>query len=258
LKRILLITSNKDDDRYVYRFFGVSMLILIASLLLTLTRIYILNAVCYSCIFAIAPYLFLRVKLRRIRVDSSYESDILLNELINQYKINNFNILDALDETTRHIKNAPNMKKHIFYLTLRLKQYREDEELNIILKDFIYSVNTEWIKLLANNIYIGLIDNINVIYGLEDIQKDIKQAVEDKENEKRLNMESVNLVKVVAPCLYVLSIFAGYKLFNIPVSEFLNNQFNTVTGFNYFIFMTVTLMLDSLVLIIIKNKKFDI
>jgi hypothetical protein len=258
IKRLYFTVYHKDDNKSIVGFFVITISVFVLSLTLMIYRLNIINALFYSILFGLSPYLFLQVKLRKKRVDSSYESDVVINELINQYKINNFNIISALDAFTVQIKNAPNMQKNVFYLSLKLKQYRDEEELNTILQDFVYSVKTEWIKLLSNNIFIGLVDNTNILNGLEDIQSDIQQAIRDNENEKRLNSESFTLIKFVAPLLYVGSIYCAKAVFKMPLSDFFKYQFNTQTGFNYFIFMVLIFLMDSLILILIKNKKFDI
>lgn len=258
IKRLILIVYGKDDDKKVSTFYLISILLFFLTFLVVIQRTSMIRSLVFAIILSLVPYLFLRLQLKQIRVEGSYEADILINEFLNQYKLNNQNIYDSIDETIVKMKEAPVMKRQLFIMSLKLKEYRRDEQLEEIIENFVYAVGTEWIILLANNIYIGITDNIDITTGLEDIQKEIKQAIADKEREKRINLESVSIVRYLTPVLYILSIILANSVFNISFREFLDYQINTRTGFNYFMLIVIMTIFNSSLLILMKKQKFDI
>lgn len=258
IKRLLLIVYGKDDDKNVSAFYLISIILFLLTFLVVIQRTGVISCILFASIIAFVPYIWLRLQLKQIRIEGSYEADIIINELLNQYKLNNHNIYDAIDETIIKIKEAPMMRKQLFIISLKLKEYRKIEELDNIIDNFVYAVGTEWIILLANNIYISITDNVNITPGLEDIQKEIKQAISDKEREKRINLESVSIVKFLTPSLYIGSIILANFVFNISIREFMNYQLNTRTGFNYFMLIIIMTIFNSSVLLLLKKQKFDI
>lgn len=258
IKRLILIVYGKNDDKKVSTFYLISIMIFFLSFLIIVRRTDLLKSFAFSGLLSISPYIYLRLQLKQIRVEGSYEADILINELLNQYKLSNKNIYEAIDDTISKIKEAPIMKKQLFLLSLKLKEYRREEELEEILKDFVYAVGTEWIILLANNIFICITDDVDITTGLADIQKEIKQAISDKEREKRINLESVTIVRYLTPILYILSIILAKKVFDISIWEFFNYQLNTQTGFNYFMMIVIMTIFNNNLILILQKKKFDI
>jgi hypothetical protein len=258
IKRLLLIVYGKDDDKNVSAFYLISIVLFFLTFLVVVQRTGVISCILFASIIALVPYIWLKLQLKQIRVEGSYEADIIINELLNQYKLNNHNIYDAIDETIIKIKEAPMMKKQLFIMSLKLKEYRKIEELEDIIDNFVYAVGTEWIILLANNIYISITDNVVITPGLEDIQTEIKQAISDKEREKRINLESVSIVKFLTPALYIASVILANFVFNISVREFMNYQLNTRTGFNYFMLIIIMTIFNSSVLLLLKKQKFDI
>lgn len=258
IKRLLLIIYGKDDNKKVSTFYLLSITIFSLSFMIVFKRTDLLRSIIFAAILSITPYIYLRLKLKQIRIEGSYEADILINELLNQYKLNNKNIYDAIDKTIYNLKEAPIMKKQLFLLSLKLKEYRKEDELEEILKDFVYAIGTEWIILLANNIFICITDNVDITVGLGDIQKEIKQAISDKEREKRINLESITIVRYLTPILYIVSIIMANKVFDISIWEFFNYQVNTKTGFNYFMIIIIMIIFNNNIILLLKKQQFDI
>lgn len=155
VRRLLHIVYGEADDKRVSTFLMMSLLLFMTTFLVVYQRTTLIRSLVFACILGLIPYFYLKMQLKQIRVDSSYEADILINEFLNQYKLNNRNIYDTIDSTIGKMKEAPMMKRQLFILSLRLKEYRKSEELGEIIDDFIYAVDTEWIVLLANNILIS-------------------------------------------------------------------------------------------------------
>ncbi len=122
----------------------------------TLSKLNLKMAVFSGFCILVGPYALLRLKLYTIRIESSYEGEFLLTELINQYKINNFNMVEAIDASIAHLANAPQSRRLIFHMSLRLKSYSDRQDLERILYDFTYGINTQWSRLLMNNILLSI------------------------------------------------------------------------------------------------------
>lgn len=258
IEKLLIVVKGNSDRVEISSFFFICIFLFMIAMVVVIQRTTLLKAIAFSLAISISPYVWLRLQLNKIRIDSSYEADKLINELINQYKLNNNNMIDAIDETIHNIKEAPSMKRQLFILSLKLKEYRTKEQLKASIEHFIYAVETEWIILLANNIYISITENIDITLGLEDIQKEIKQAIADKEREKRLNLESISIVKYLTPTIYLLSILLSKKVFNIPIKDFFEYQLNTSTGFNYFMIIVVITLFNNSLIVLLNRQKFDI
>ncbi len=142
----------------------------------TLSKLNLKMAVFSGFCILVGPYALLRLKLYTIRIESSYEGEFLLTELINQYKINNFNMVEAIDASIAHLANAPQSRRLIFHMSLRLKSYSDRQDLERILYDFTYGINTQWSRLLMNNILLSIDEGLVVTSGLVDIQNELKRA----------------------------------------------------------------------------------
>jgi len=152
-----------------------------------------------SIFFALVPYFYLRLRLHTHRVNISHEAEKLVTELLNQYRINYFNMHEAIDRSIKYLENAPNSKKHLWRLSMSLKEYKSDDELNDILNNFYFGINTLWAQMLVHNIYLAISDNVNVSPGLEDILSQLKDAKSQVEYYKRLNTEGFTIYRVFSP-----------------------------------------------------------
>lgn len=145
------------------------------------------------------PYLLLYMKLRAINVNSSYEADILVTELISQYKMNYLNMVEAIDQTIIRLKRDLYTRKALFRLSLDVKECRNREELEVIVKEFAFSIGTEWAILLSNNIYQAIAYRDDVREGLEDILNELIALKAVNETNKQNNSETFLIIKYVAP-----------------------------------------------------------
>ena len=212
----------------------------------------------FSLLFASLPYAFLRLKLQIFRTNGSHEGEILIGELLNQYKINYFNMIEAIDKTIPVINDAPHTQRLLLRLSLRLKNSKKDEELLECLKEFTYGIDTEWIKMLSNNLYLTIQDDFNVSIGLNDILNELRKEKSNYEIDKRINSEGFAIVRILSPLMYAGSIYVAVKYFDFTIKKFLDYQFNTATGFKYFIIMALLFIINLGIMISFKNKKFDI
>lgn len=257
VERLVNIVHNTKSASYVYSYFGSSItLFFITAFVLKNNPLYFYNLV-FTVIIALLPFGYLYMKSIAIQVQSSFEGEKLLAELLNQYKINYFNMVEALDKTVKNIKDAPHIQKKLFMLSIEMKQCMNDEQLQCILNEFSFNINTEWAKMLSNNIYLAISDGVNVTVSLNDILKELRYAKDNMEREKRLNIEGFAIIKYLIPFMYVGSILVAVKYFSFTIDKFIYYQFKTATGFKFFIIICILFIVNVTIMYLYKRRKFD-
>ncbi len=258
IEKLLYTTLNRNSS-FVYTTFIVLSIVLFSVSLLILYNLeqQLLINLMLSLFAGFTPYFLLRIRLYQIRVNSSYEAENLVTELISQYKMNYFNMMEAIDQTIPHLKKQPNTKKALIRLSYALKQYRSAKELDEIIREFIYSINTSWAMLLANNIFLSIEYGDNVKEALEDIVNDLIDLKNINEKNQQYNNETFVMIKYVAPGAYLFSIFSMFYIFNFTFKKFINYQFRNPIGFKFFILTITLIIFNYIVYSFIKKPKND-
>lgn len=257
IEMLLNITLGVNSNVAVYTFFIISSSLFITFTIVLRQQSSMAFNLLFSSLFALLPYGYLVMKLRTYRVEGSYEGESLVAEILNQYKINYFNMIEALDRSIPFLENTPYTQKMLFRLSLKLKEYQTEEDIQNILKEFVYAVDTEWIKMLSNNIYLSIEEGINVSVGLDDILKELRQAKSTFEQNKRINTEGFAIIKILVPLMYLGTILVAVKYFDFTLQKFFNYQFKTATGFRFFIIMIGLFLLNVIIMIMFKKRKLD-
>lgn len=257
IRLVLYIVYNSRSLSMYYTFIIISVMLFFLSFL-TLSRhsshlFSLLFSTCAACL----PYLRLRLKLRNIRVEGSYEAEGLISELINQYKINYLNMIEAIDKSIDFLDDYPYTKKMLFRLSARIKEYRTDEELQDILQEFTYSLDTQWGIMLSNNLYLAISDGTVVTAALEDILIDLRDTKSDAEIAKRLNNEGFTMVKYLSPLLYLASVYAAINYFGFTITKFKEYQLNTQIGFKFFTYIVAITIINFSIILYLRKQKFD-
>jgi len=217
-----------------------------------------INSVLSGLIVSLLPYMVLRLRLYTIRIESSYEGEFLISELINQYKLNYFNMVEAIEATVKHLDGSPRSKKLLFTMSIKLKSYRNSIELSEILDEFTYAVDTQWSRMLVNNLMLSIDEGFMVTSGLTDIQSELKRAKSAYEKSERNTTEGFAIAKIFIPGLYICTIFMSSKYFNFTVQKFMAYQVFTPVGLKMFMANLVLFTFNMLVMILFKKRKFDI
>ena len=210
-----------------------------------------------SIMAGLMPYIILRVRLHNIRIEASYEAEGLVTELTNQYKINYLNMIEAIDQTVFHLKRYPYSKKVLSRMSMEIKHYRNKEELDDIIQEFTFAINTQWAVLLANNINLSVEYGDDVNESLNDILNDIKDIKGIIEKNKQFNNEAFVMIKVVAPLTYIMTVIVAIKFFGFTIQKFINYQFYNATGLKFFIIAMATVIINYIIYVVIKKPKYD-
>jgi hypothetical protein len=210
-----------------------------------------------SIIIVLMPFAFLFLKLMNLHYKGSYEGEILISEILNSYKMNSYNMVEAIDKCQRYLDEAPICKKALFSLSLKLKAYSTEAELKKALEDFNYAIGTNWVIMLSNNIYMAIQENIIITKGLEDLLDNAAQINEMLEQAKRDNLEGYAMIRFLAPAMVVLLAYTAMSQLSYNLSEVLNYQFISQTGIKYTIAISIMAFITHTIVTILSRQKFD-
>ncbi len=257
-KAIFAATLGEHGADYLETYGFAYFILCGSSFVFFLTNLPIIQALQSTLLVIIVPLAYLRTKLYTIRIESSYEGEFLISELMNQYKINHYNMIEALDHTVVHLKNTPRVKALLFSLSLQVKAYRDEAHLDDILETFNYMVDTQWSRMLINNIRLSIHEGLNVTSGLADIQDELRHAKKSYEKSERSTTEGFVMVKFLIPGLYGLTIFLAIRLFGFTLIKFIHYQFLTPTGLRLIMICSGLYFLNLFIMLLFKKRKFDI
>lgn len=258
---LLAITAkdrkHKDMTKAVFTFFFVSISIFVVMLILLSRQSSIMFNLITSMLFALLPYGWLWAKLISLRVEASYEGENLVSELLNQYKINYFNMSEAIDKSIGFLDNSPHVQYLLSKLSYQLKESATDDDLMDAINQFTFGIDTEWSKMLSNNIHLAVDDGLNVSVGLDDILKELRQAKSTFEINNRINSEGFTIVQLLSPLMYGGSIYIAVKYFDFTILKFMSFQLFTATGLKFTMVMVGLFLINIGIIVAFKNRKFD-
>lgn len=257
--RILLrVSTGKERDRHAWGFVVLSgsMGMIVAILLggRIATSLCLLTAVFATML----PYTVLRLKLQYIRVESSREGEILITELLENYKINYFNMQRAIEVSAADIEEAPNCRRLLFNLSKGINSAGSNEDLRRIVDEFRLSINTSWAGILATNIYFALSSGIEVTNALADLADSVAMARKVNEYIARENNEAKLMLKYLAPICYVLTIIGGIAFFNLSLKKYLIYQFQTGVGLTWLVLSLILYISGIIVYAYVSRGKLDL
>lgn len=255
-----LLKSTLGDwaSKHMHLILSLQFLLALSIYITTLNQRNILFSIGASLSISMLPYVLLILRLHTLRVQSSYEGEFFITELINQYKLNHFNMVEAIDSTVVHLKDSPRTRKLLFILSIRIKSYRDRGELEEILEEFTYSINTQWSRMVSNNLLLSIEDGFEVTSGLMDIQQELKRAKSAYEKSSRNTTEGFAIVKVFIPILYLFTIYLSIHFFDFTIDKFLHYQFRTPGGFKLLLVNVMLYAFNVVLMILFQKRKFDI
>lgn len=215
-----------------------------------------------SCLWMIiSPCLvigFLFLKLYGMRIKLSYEGKEMVNELLNNYRIHHFNIVEAVEQTVYGLGDKyPLSKKVMTRLALDLKVYKNDEELREIVNNLDYQIDSNWSKLLANLIFIAASKGDDITEGLIDISRDLADLDHINEKNRQLNIEGGIMLKIIVPLTFFGGIYALMQLLGFTFKQYINYQFFNPIGFTMFYYMVIVTTFTILVYLFLRQEKND-
>ncbi len=258
LKRVLNITFGIGSNKMVLLFWCLSTVLPLIFFWIMANKVPLLVSILGSVLVGLAPTLILLGKLQTLRISSSKEGGILLTELLDNYKMNYFNMQHAIEVTAVTIKGAPNCKRLLLSLSKGINRANNNEEVKKILEDFKFAIGTSWASILVDNMNFALSSGIKVTEAMEDLIKTVEKAKAVEEYAKRENNESKLILKYLAPGCYLLTVIGGIKYFGITTTQFIQYQFETAAGFGWFMISLLTYTLSLVIKFFLTRDKLDL
>jgi len=204
------------------------------------------------------PYMLMRVKLNAMRIGGSREGDIMMQELLSNYKINDYNMKEAIEVTAATIEDAPNSKRLLYDLAKGFNKAYTADDIKRVLDIFKYSLNTSWGNALASTMYFSQIHGIKVTNSLEDLSESLIKSRKVIEHGRRENNEASLMLKYLAPISYLLSVLCACKYFGFTLNKFIRYQFGTALGLQWFMIMAAFFISGVLINGFLSREKMDI
>ncbi len=257
LQRLVNATSSKDNPQIDTLI--VTTLVLFVPIAILLTRQgYGLMGIVMAALIAFMPYCNLWIRLSRRRTKASFEGEKVIAELLNQYKMNYFNMPQAIEVCVVHLVDAPICRQIFFKMSLRLKKTKNDDEIRKIIDELAYGVNTQWAKMLANNMVLAISDSVEVTEGLEDILADCKEIAELIETGKRKNSEPTIMIFFLPPILYIgLAYMSMKSMDGMTLKTIIGYQLFTPNGVIMFMLAIITSFINYALISLIGQRKYD-
>ena len=258
INRLILVSTNNNSRLFINSFYFVSILLFILALFATINAHFnFLLSIAFSIFTGLLPYIFLKIRLRKIRVSASWEAQITITELINQYKINFLNMFEALRKTETILYNNSYTKKAIIRLVKDLSIYQTKDDLQKAIDDFVYAFDTQWAIELGNNIYLSIEYGDNVSDSLDNLINELKDLNDIAEDRKKLNNESFIMIKFATPISYIGTVFVIFKNFHFTFIKFIEYQFINQLGLKFFILTILSIIFNFIIYDIFKKQKND-
>ncbi len=258
IKTLLNVTMGRGTDADTRKFLMLSAAAGALTFMLLSGKIANLLCLTASAFALLLPYAILRLRLQYIRVESSREGEILITELLENYKINYYNMQRAIEISATSIEEAPNCRRLLFNLSKGINLAGSNEDLKRILDEFRLSINTSWAGILSVNMYFALSSGIQVTHALTDLASSVAMARKVGEYINRENNEAKLMLKYLAPICYLLTVIGGIAFFNLSWKKFLIYQFETTAGLTWFVLSVILYISGIVIYAYISRGKLDV
>lgn len=257
IRTLLQITLGMGTDRSIKAFAVISFIPAAALSVLMIGKIPVRLAAAVSLCGGFLPYAVLRLRLQKIRVESSREGEILITELLENYKIKYCNMQQAIEATAASIEDAPNSRRILFNLARGLNT-AEKSRIGSLLQEFRLSINTSWGNILASNMGFALTSGVEVTEALTDLADTVKRARRVNEFARRENNEAAMILKYLAPAAYFLTVAGAIKFFGLSPEKFFYYQFRTEAGLTWFTISLIIYVAGVMLNACLSSTKLDL
>ena len=257
IRTVLQITLGMGTDRSIRAFAAVSISLAALSFTLLAGKVTLSLAAAAALGSGLMPYGLLLLRLQNLRVSSSREGEILITELLENYKIEYCNMRQAIETTAAVIEDAPNSKRLLMNLARGLNT-AEKSRISSLLREFRLSINTSWGHILTSNMGFALTAGVEVTEALTDLADTVKRARKVNEFARRENNEASLILKYLAPAAYLLTAVGGIRFFGLSAEKFLFYQFRTEAGLTWFTISLIIYVAGVLFNACLSATKLDI
>ncbi|MGG1594789.1 hypothetical protein [Terribacillus saccharophilus] len=255
IQMLINATKNEKSEQDVGSFFVTSMLLLVVTTVMTFIAFKdVVLAIALGFLIATIPYLFLQIKLRKIRSAMSGEFRELVQIIMQQYSANQHDMYYALKETQR-IVVEPTLRKIITKLVNDLQTARNSDELRNTISVFVFTVGNSWAKRLGSIILKAYTDKENVLKTLMVLTRQMEDTEEMLEEEKTGLLDTVHTGYLTVP-IFIASVALGY--FVSGAQDWFNLQFNNHYTLLLFTTAAIGTVFSIIISLILKTPKNDL
>ena len=254
----LKLALGISDANAVIRFVSVSVLAALLVFALLIGSFGLRVALTGFLLAGLTPFALVKTRLRNMQVDMSREGETLLTELLNNYRINHYNMKEAIEKTALTIEDAPCSRKQLLDLSKALTLAESRQDIRNAIEVFRLSLSTSWGNVLATNMEFAEFEGIRVTESLKDLVDSIIKARRNLEMTKRETADSGLVLKFIFPCVLLMIYFGSTAAFGMSPQEFVNYQFRTPTGLMWAMLLTASFIVSLLVSAYIARQKMDL
>ncbi|MFT9495738.1 MULTISPECIES: hypothetical protein [Bacillota] len=255
LNLLIRTTREERDDNAVPIFIVLSGLLgIFAAIFMLFIFGDILVAALFGALLSLIPYLFLRMRLNKIRYLMSLEFLHIVQRLTQNYNAFHYDMYHALSETQKEIK-SPELRKVIVKLVSDLQVSRNETELRESIHVFTYTSGTNWSKRLGSIILKSYLYNEKVLNALMVLTKQMEETEEMLEEEKSQTMDSVYNGYLTLP-IFIGSLILGY--YSSGAQDWVKLQFGNQWTVLLFMFSLLGVVFSLIISIFLKRPKNDL
>ena len=255
LDNILASAMKKPVSAMSYCVFTIVMFFVV--FIVSAKNISINAAMITGIAFAGIPYLYLRMRLEKIRRRGSFEGEQLVSAFLTNYLVSSGNIYEAIERTILTCPHLVITGKLLSTLLINLRSTGDPEKIKASTERFAFGINTSWSNMLAYIIRISAMNGQDMTTAIEDILAQLREARILAEERKRINGESARIAAYLTPGLYIGSVVLSVTMMGINPGQFFYNQFFTAEGFAFFSVGLFLFLLNKMLLELMVNKKLD-
>jgi hypothetical protein len=256
LEQLIIATNTQKLD--VIKLKQLTVLLFVLSFMIVSYVLGLFAGLLVSIMVASLPFISLRLRLNTMQTKGSHEGESLIVNLLSKYRTSSFNIEEAIEKVVKDSDiSIPNCQVALYRLLYSARGTKNPVLIRESTNLFAYTLGTNWAKMLSNNIYLAIVSGTNVSKPLEDILIRLRGASILQEERRRKNAESIRIVKYVAPTIYIFFFLIAVNFVGISPKTYMYNQFMTKQGMVLFIACIVSWMFNYILILSIKNKKFD-
>lgn len=254
----LLLRTTRDErnenDVLVFVVFSVLLGVTSALFLFFFVMQDIVVTVLLSSVIMFIPYLFLRLRLNRLRYLLSLEFLGIVQKVAQNYNAFHYDMYHALTETQKEIKTRE-LRKVIIKLITDLQVARNEKELRESIQVFTYTAGTNWAKRFGSIILKAYLHKENVLNAMLTLIEQMEDTEEMLEEEKSSTMEHVFNGYATLP-IFIASLFLGY--FVSGAQDWFKLQFGHQATLLMFILCLVGVIFSIIISIFLKSPKNDL
>ena len=258
VRRLLQLAFSMGTKKSVRTFFILSLFLGGSVFFLFLGKTSILTASAAAFLGTLIPYLGLRVLVQGRQVTGSHEGEILVTEILNNYKIHYCNMTRAIEATAMTLEGAPYSRRLLFNLSRGLNKVSGTAELKVLLEEFRFGMGTSWAGILSTNIYLACSSGIRVTRSLSDLARSMEQARQIEEFSQRENNEARAILYYLVPFGSLFMTAAGIHFFGLTAEDWFYYQFQTTGGITWFVLWLLVYLSAVGVHLLLSNRKFDL